>query len=76
MSDIFVPKTEGYHVDVRRIVPHRPGYQHAGKHAVIVVLDSGFRAWGFASDWPEAEANALNKARALEQADTSSCCNT
>ena len=62
--DLLAPP---YSVVAQRIVPNKPGYGHAGRFAVCVVLATGCRAWGFSTGWESAEINAVARARQLEQ---------
>ena len=54
-----------YTVEQRREVPPNEGV-HAGKKATYVKLASGYAAWGFASDWDDAERQAVAAAKCLE----------
>ncbi|NWD57444.1 hypothetical protein HX878_22225 [Pseudomonas veronii] len=54
-----------YTVEQRREVPLNVA-AHAGEKAVYVKLASGYVAWGFASDWEEAERRAVAEAKCLE----------
>lgn len=54
-----------YTVQQRREVPQNAA-AHAGAKAVYVKLTSGYVAWGFASDWDEAERRAVAEAKCLE----------
>ncbi|WP_219096227.1 hypothetical protein [Pseudomonas sp. UMAB-40] len=56
-----------YEVQSRRQVSVKAA-AHAGEQAVLVVLSSGFRAWGFSAvSSDEAEKNALANAKDIEQ---------
>lgn len=54
-----------YTVEGRREIPLNAAV-HAGEKAIYVKLASGYVAWGFASDWKEAERQAVAEAKCLE----------
>lgn len=57
---------QNYEVQSRRQVSANAA-AHANEQAVLVVLHSGYRAWGFSAESVEtAEKNAVINAQALE----------